>query len=137
MADAILISIQPEYAEKILSGEKTFEFRRRTAQRPVGLMVIYASAPISAVVGYAQVDDILSLPLTKLWKRTRKGAGTDLKHFHEYFHGRDDGNAYVLSQSVRLDTPIPLSSLGIASPPQDFMYLDAGIADRLLQQEDR
>lgn len=104
MADAILISIQPEYAEKILSGEKTFEFRRRTAQRPVGLMVIYASAPISAVVGYAQVDDILSLPLTKLWKRT---------------------------------TPIPLSSLGIARPPQDFMYLDAGIADRLLQQEDR
>lgn len=48
MADAILISIQPEYAEKILSGEKTFEFRRRTAQRPVGLMVIYASASMTS-----------------------------------------------------------------------------------------
>lgn len=135
MTDAILISIRPEFAEKILSGEKTFEFRRRTAQHPVGLMVIYASAPVSAVVGYAQVDDILSLPLTKLWKRTKKGAGIDLKHFHKYFHGRDDGNAYVLSQPVRLASPIPLSSLGIARPPQDFLYLDTGIVDQLLQQE--
>ena len=85
MPKTILISIHPEYAEKILTGEKTYELRRRLPLEKPDRMVIYATAPVSAVIGTAEVSDMIDLPLTELWKRVGKSAFVTLDEFHEYF----------------------------------------------------
>lgn len=47
----ILLVIKPEFIERIFSGDKKFEFRRRVARRGVDKIIIYATRPVCAVVG--------------------------------------------------------------------------------------
>jgi len=78
----ILLSIKPKYAEMILSGEKKYEFRRSIFKNPnVRKVVIYASSPVSKVVGEFEVDDILSFDIAKLWLLTMKYAGIDKEYY--------------------------------------------------------
>lgn len=123
MPKIILISIHPEYAEKILTGEKTYELRRRLPLEKPDRMVIYATAPVSAVVGAAEVEDMIDLPLTELWKRVRKSAFVTLDEFHEYFRPQDRGKAFVLRNPVRFPSPVPVAEYGIKRPPQSWQYL--------------
>ena len=130
MPKTILISIHPEYAEKILTGEKAFELRRRLPLEKPERMVIYATAPISAVVGTAEVADMIDLPLSELWKHVRKSAFVTLSEFHEYFRPQDRGKAFVLSNPERFLSPIPITEYGLKRAPQSWQYLpeesDAG-----------
>ena len=57
MPKTIIISIHPEYAEKILTSEKTYELKTRLPHDKPECMIIYATAPISAVVGTAEIAD--------------------------------------------------------------------------------
>ena len=51
-ADGVLMSIRPQYAEAILSGEKTVELRRRRPSFSAGTTVlIYSSAPLQTRAG--------------------------------------------------------------------------------------
>jgi len=51
----ILISINPEYVEKILSGEKKYEFRKINPKRKIDALVIYQTYPLMRVVAEAEV----------------------------------------------------------------------------------
>jgi predicted transcriptional regulator len=76
MQDTVLLSIRPEFVEKILSGEKLFEYRRRPFTRKcVSRMLIYATSPVCRVVGECQIDGVLSLPKPALWKSTKMQSG--------------------------------------------------------------
>ena len=55
-----LLSVKPEYAEKILSGEKIHESRRRIFKRKdVDILVIYATGPQCGVVAEARIGGIM------------------------------------------------------------------------------
>ena len=55
-----LLSVKPEYAEKILSGEKIHESRRRVFKRKdVDILVIYATRPQCGVVAEARIGGIM------------------------------------------------------------------------------
>ena len=61
----ILLSIKPEFAEKILDGTKKFEFRRRVHTRPeVKSVIIYATMPVGRVIGEFSIERI-ELALTQ------------------------------------------------------------------------
>ena len=69
----VLLSIKPEYAEKILSGEKRYEFRRALFKNPeIKKVVIYATSPIKKVIGEFDIECILTLELEDLWRKTKK-----------------------------------------------------------------
>lgn len=123
MPKTIIISIHPEYAEKILTGEKTYELRTRLPHYKPERMIIYATAPVSEVVGTAEIADMLDLPLTELWKRVRKSACVTLSDFHAYFRHSDNGKAFVLRNPVRFPSPIPITSYGLKRAPQSWQYL--------------
>jgi len=55
----ILISINPEYVEKILSGEKKYEFRKINPKRKVDKLIIYETYPLMKVVAEAEVKTTL------------------------------------------------------------------------------
>ena len=41
----ILLSIKPEYVNKIIAGTKKYEFRKHLAQGDIQKIIIYSTAP--------------------------------------------------------------------------------------------
>ncbi|MDH5691712.1 MAG: ASCH domain-containing protein [Gammaproteobacteria bacterium] len=120
----VLLSIKPEYAEKILSGEKRYEFRRAVFKNPaIKKVVIYASSPVQKIVGEFDIEHILSLELEDLWKRTKKYSGIDKGFYDQYFEGKDLGHAIKVKKAKRYKSFLDLESFNIKYPPQSFMYL--------------
>jgi predicted transcriptional regulator len=120
----VLLSIKPKYAELILDGEKKYEFRRAIFKNPsVKKVVIYASSPISKVIGEFEIDDILSLKLSELWKHTMEYSGIDKDFYDSYFSGKDIGHAIKVKSVKRYAKHKELSEFNINYAPQSFAYL--------------
>ena len=80
-----LLSVKPEYAEKILSGEKIYEFRRRIFKRKdVDILVIYATRPQCRVVAEARIGGIMESTPEDIWKRTNRYGGISHDRFMDY-----------------------------------------------------
>ncbi len=121
----VLLSIKPEYADKILKGEKLFEFRKAVFKNPeVKTVVIYATMPVGKVVGEFEVDEVLADLPSAVWSITSEAAGISKMFFNEYFSGRDKAFAIKVSNPKRYDVPFELKNIlsnGVA--PQSFCYL--------------
>jgi len=126
MQRTVLLSIKPEFAEKILNGQKGFEFRRTLFKDPsVAKVVIYASSPVCRVIGEFDVDGVLSLSMHALWRRTRREAGISWLVFSAYFLGKEECHAIRVANPVRYSEPKALSeAVGLSRPPQSFAYVD-------------
>lgn len=125
MPTSVLLSIKPRFANAILEGTKTFELRRAVFRAPkVRKIVIYASSPVSRVIGEFIIDDILALEPKKLWAATAKGAGVDREFFDDYFRGCKIGFALKVHRPRRYANPLTLGEhFGLSRPPQSFCYL--------------
>lgn len=119
----ILLPIKPEYVDKILSGEKKYEFRRNLAKSNVTKILVYATSPIMMVVGEAEVVGTLSLRPSPLWEETKNEAGISRAKFREYFTGKKIGYAYKLGRVQRYNNPLPLSTYNINQAPQSLVYI--------------
>jgi predicted transcriptional regulator len=126
MPTRVLLSVKPRFAEAILAGEKTFEFRRAVFRSPhVKTIVLYASSPTCRVVGEFTISEVLSLGLEALWKSTHKGGGIERSYFDEYFDGCATGYALKVKRTKRYSEPLCLrKNFGIDRPPQSFCYLN-------------
>lgn len=123
----IVLSIKPVYSEKILSGQKTIELRRRfPVAAPHGtLAYIYSSSPIKAIVGTASIRDVLKLPVEQLWAEFENTAFIERPLFDKYFEGLDYGFALVFGDVKSFTRPLPLHELREKfgfEPPQSFLY---------------
>lgn len=126
VSSTVLISIQPEYAKKILSGEKKLEFRRRWTPRSVKTLVIYATAPIQRIVGFATVAGVTQGTPSELWDLTRQCEGGISKpKLLAYLKNSRTGVAIELSKVTSVPGGIdPWICLGRGfRPPQSFRYL--------------
>ena len=55
----ILLSIKPQFVEKIFSGEKKYEFRKTEFKRKnIDSIIVYSSGNIKKIVGYYQKNNI-------------------------------------------------------------------------------
>lgn len=122
-----MLSIKPKYVDRILSGEKTYEYRRRVFRNDdVDTIAIYSTCPQSAVVAEASIDFILKSTPEDVWAQTSIGSGIDHESFMRYFHGVNIAYAIKLNDVIRLEVPTPLSEYApsVKRPPQSFVYLD-------------
>lgn len=123
---AALISIHPEHAEKILSGTKKLEFRRRWTTQFVNRLFIYATAPVQRIVGFATVARITQGTPSQLWKLSREiNGGISRRKLFNYFDGSRRGFAIELREIILVPGGTdPRSCLGRNfRPPQSFRYL--------------
>ena len=123
----VVLSIRPQYSDKILSGDKTVELRRRfPVSAPRGTMAyIYSTSPVRAMVGVAEIRDVLKLPVYQIWKKFEESAFIGKDEFDKYFDGLDFGYALVFDDVRSLTRPIPLAELREQfgfEPPQSFLY---------------
>lgn len=120
---SILLSIKPEYAEKIFAGEKLFEFRRNVANERPQKIVIYMTAPCSQVYGEVIVEKVIEKSPRALWRETHEAAGISYAKFMKYFAGRDVAYAYCLGMVKKYRRPKKLKDFGLSVAPQSFVYL--------------
>ncbi len=122
----VLLSIKPEFAFRIFSGVKRYEYRRAIFKRDdVERVIVYASSPVRKVIGEFEIDAILMAKPAYLWQKTRDYAGISREDFFEYFEDIDIGYAIRAKNCQTYERPLDLrKSLGV-SPPQSFIYLDS------------
>lgn len=124
--EAVLLSLHPQHAQKILSGEKKLEFRRAWATRQVSLVVIYVTVPVKKIVAVARLKEVHYGSPAALWRLARTiGGGLTRQELFDYFEGRPKGFAIELA-SVQQFTPALDANLLLKGfrPPQSFCYLD-------------
>jgi predicted transcriptional regulator len=125
MQTSVLLSIKPEFAEKIFSGLKRYEFRRVIFKsKNVSKVVVYASHPVQRVVGEFEVGGVLALSRHQLWLQTRQFSGIAKSYFDEYFADKETAYAIKIEGVKRYSQPMTLEKLCPRTrPPQSFMYL--------------
>ncbi|MEZ9443260.1 ASCH domain-containing protein [Vibrio sp. 10N.222.54.F12] len=121
-----LLSIKPEFVEKIMSGEKLFEYRKAVFKRPeVKSVVIYSTMPEGKIVGEFKIGGILECTPAELWKETKKNSGINKLFFDEYFENKKVAYAIKIKDFVPYDEPIdPYKREPNFKAPQSFKYLD-------------
>ena len=77
----ILLSINPEYVERILNGTKKFEYRTKVAKRDIKAILIYCTYPTKKVVAQVKIKSILSDSPENLWKMTKEFSGISKEFF--------------------------------------------------------
>ena len=121
----ILMSIKPIYVEKILSGEKCYEYRKILPKKcNIDKIIIYSTFPVKKVVGEVSVKNIHILEKEELWNKTEDKSGTSKEFYDSYFKDKSIGIAYELGE-IKIYNPYKeLKELGINFVPQSFIYLD-------------
>jgi predicted transcriptional regulator len=121
----ILISINPEYVDLILSRVKKYEYRKSVAKEDIKSILVYCTYPRMKVVAEVEIKDIISDTPENLWERTKSAGGVDKKFFDEYFKNRKTAHAYVLGKILKFAEPKDLADFGCKFAPQSFVYIEA------------
>lgn len=133
-ANTLLLSIKPEYASKIFSGEKTVELRRvRTRLTQDDIVLVYVSSPTKALVGLFEVENIiqkrieLQQDIKTYWKLVYQKAGISSQDFEKYYQGASFFVGIFLRNPRKFDVSINLENLRKYipefTPPQSYRYL--------------
>ncbi|AVP53583.1 50S ribosomal protein L22/uncharacterised domain fusion protein [Clostridium tetani] len=122
----VLLSIKPEYAQKIFEGEKKYEYRKSMFKRPdIDTVIVYATKPIGKVVGEFKIDKILEGSPNFIWEETKLYSGINEKEYIKYFAEKEKGFAIGIKNIIAYKDPLDLIDLNpqIKRAPQSFMYV--------------
>ena len=120
----VILSIKPQFAEKIFEGSKKFEFRRTIFKNPnVKSVIVYASAPISKIIGEFEIEEILHNELDSLWKETKHFSGITNDYYFNYFEGKKSGFALKIKKTKKFDEHYSIKDKYGLLPPQSFAYV--------------
>ena len=120
---SVILSIQPEFANKIFNHVKKYEYRKAIFSPNVKKVYVYSSSPVCKIIGYFIIDEIVQGSPSTVWRKTSKYGGITREYFDDYFDGCDKAYAIKI-KSVRLfKQPIePKNIIKDFRPPQNFMY---------------
>lgn len=129
----VLLSIKPEYVERIFNGTKKFEYRKILFKNPdVKTVVIYSTKPVGMIVGEFDIGNILVGTPANIWDKTKKFSGVKEVFFDEYFGNRKKAVAIEVTSLKKYRKPIcPFAKLTNFTAPQSFMYMTKEISDQI------
>ncbi|MBQ6628292.1 MAG: hypothetical protein IJH65_05680 [Methanobrevibacter sp.] len=117
----LIISIKPQFVQKIISGEKKYEFRRRIYKQEVDKIYIYQTLPDAKIVAYFTPGKIVKDTPQNLWKNFKEVSGTTEEHLLNYLHDKDEAYAIEITNLKIFEEPfIPKGILA----PQSYKYID-------------
>jgi predicted transcriptional regulator len=121
----ILLSIKPEFAYKIFSGEKKYEYRRTIFKnRNVRNIIVYVSSPVSKVIGEFEIECILSDLPEKIWNKTHKESGITKPFFDRYTEKKKKIYAIKIGKTRKYKNDLFLEKdFNLNFAPQSFVYL--------------
>jgi len=120
----VLLSIKPEFVEKIFNGTKKYEFRKSIFKnKDVDTVVVYASSPWQYVIGEFKIETILSDNVDRIWEQTREFSGISENFFRMYFAHKTNAFAIKIGHVTRYKKHKQLRDYNVNFAPQSFVYL--------------
>lgn len=129
------LPIKPQYAHRIVSGEKRFEFRKTKLSSKLTHLVIYASTPVKKIIGVAKVANIKESSPSATWERSKSAAGISRQLFRSYFFGKRRAYAITIDSVRALDRWLGPGEIREGfRVPQSFIYVDLPFLRRVLKK---
>lgn len=127
MGRTLIVSIKPEFAEKIFNGTKTIELRKSTPSvSPGDMVVVYCTDPVKAVLGVCKVKEVIKLEPSLMWKKHNRSLGIDQKRYNQYFQNSNIAVGIKLTSICKLEQSLSLKFVKklfpLFQPPQTFRY---------------
>lgn len=120
----VLLSIKPEFVEKIFSGEKQYEYRKTIFKKKIDIVVVYSTMPEGKIVGEFEIENIIVDHPEAIWKATANASGISDEFFHQYFEDRNEGYAIKITNPQLYEKPInPKEEYESFHAPQSFCYI--------------
>lgn len=129
MNNSVLMSMRPEYAQRILNGEKQVEIRRRFSKKWVGERVsLYASAPVKCLVGEAVIANVVVGTPDEVWEKFGLQIGCKKEDFVRYSECATEVYAIIFDGVQPYKRNVPLKEVsGLTNkrlrPPQSYYSL--------------
>lgn len=125
---ALLLSVRPRFAESIMDGSKAAEIRRQRPNIIAGApVIIYATLPVAAVVGFARLSEVHCGRLEEIWSDYQDFMGVTRAEFDKYLVGAEEAYILMLTDVRRLEIPLGLSRMREISdfhPPRSYRYIN-------------
>lgn len=120
----ILLSIKPEYAEKIFSGEKKYEYRKAGFKnKAIKTVRVYATMPVGKIIGEFTIKQIHKDLPARIWGKTKERSGIDKAFFDRYYSGKKYAIAIEINNPILYKKPIdPKDEDENFTAPQFFRY---------------
>ena len=119
----VVLSIKPEFANKIFDGSKRFEFRKSIFKNEkIKTILVYSSSPVQKVIGEFQIEKIIKHDLETLWDLTKEYSGITEEYFYQYFADKEHGFAIKIKAKTKYRKPKCLREDFNLTPPQSFAY---------------
>ena len=119
----VVLSIKPEFANKIFDGTKKFEFRKAIFKNEkIKTVIVYSSSPVQQVIGEFEIERIINHDIDTLWGLTHQESGITEDYFYKYFADRLEVFAIQIKNVKKYNTPKCLRTHFNLFPPQSFAY---------------
>lgn len=120
----VLLSIKPEFAEKIFNGTKKYEFRKSIFKnKDVDTIVVYVSSPWKYIIGEFKIEHILCDNVDSIWELTHEYSGISEQFYRMYFAHKTNAFAIKIGHVTRFKKPKQLSDYHVKHAPQSYVYL--------------
>lgn len=124
----VILPIKPEFVEKIFSGEKRYEYRKVLFKQKVDTVYIYASSPISKIVGEFKIEKIICDTPEKIWELTKEQSGVTEKFYYKYYKGKEKAVALKIMQCKVYEEELnPKTLVSNFTVPQSFIYINKAL----------
>lgn len=127
---ALFLSIESRFAEKILSGQKTIELRRKfpaISEAPINALV-YSSKRQKSLIGECIIRSSKKLDLSTIWNEHSSESAISKEDFDTYFAGRTEGYAVSISAVRRFCRSLTCAELKnewAFAIPQSYRYISS------------
>ena len=101
----ILMSIKPEYVEKIFNNTKRYEYRKRTCKENIDKIIVYSSSPVKKIVGELIIKQVLYDDKDIIWNKTNKLGGISKEKYDSYFSNSAKAVAFEIENTVSYKEP--------------------------------
>ena len=128
--NGMLLSVKPQYANLLLRGKKLVEIRRKFAKKWLGQRAtLYATRPVSALVGEATMSAISSASPAEIWAEYGSAVGCEKSEFDLYTQGCDRVCAIELIDVLPYQDRISLDQVSHIlkedlRPPQSYCHFN-------------
>ncbi|MBO9997947.1 MAG: ASCH domain-containing protein [Cyanobacteria bacterium SID2] len=122
----LLLSIKPQYVQKILDGQKTIELRKTRPKIQKGdFILVYESSPSKSLIGWFEVQGIICESPKKLWDKVKNKAGVTKEEFDAYYQKSTLGVGICINSihCIKMSLEDVRKQWNQFKPPQNFHYL--------------
>ena len=111
----LLITIDPETAQKIIKGEKKYEYTKFHHPHEFEKIIIRVSAPVNQIIGEIEVKEVITGEKTKIWEETKENSGITKEEYEKYYENKETAVVYRLGKVMLYEIPIDVTEEDFAS----------------------